>query len=674
VTEERKRPASALDRHPPPPSPPPSDGDRPDAAQGDGAPAELAAGDGAGDPQFHTLLERLHAQHNFDFRQYKEVSLLRRVQRRLSQLHLDSVEQYLEVLAREPGEYRELLNVLLINVTRFFRDPEAWEVLRERIVPSLVTEAAPTRSIRVWSVGCSSGEEPYTIAMLIAEELRGRSGGDVDVRIYATDIDDDALATARAGLYSREQIEDVPSRLRERYFQPEGKMYRIAREVRKWCIFGHHDLTQDVPLSHIDLLVCRNVLIYFTTALQDRILPRFHYALRPNGYLFLGRAESMLARSQRFQPIDPKWRIFRHETPTHGEAPTEPLVAIDAPPNGPTQGHDEGTETHAVTLRIRGIVETLQTAILVIDPADTVVTWNPAAELLFDIPAENAIHRKFRDLDISYRIDGLRSRIEEVKNTQGRVRMNDVTFPHRSGDTAHVGITVAPLHDERGRLSGILVCADDLTEQRRLREEIEHAAEQSATANEELQSTNEELETTNEELQSTNEELETINEELQSTNEELETTVEELQSINAELGTLNTELEKRTGELNQLDEYHRSVLDAVESAVVVLDATLIVTSWNQGAAEMWGLRSPDAVGRPFLTLPIGDVVRKAREPLHAVLDDKGRREVPDVLYLLPGGEERRATLHLRPLIGRNDVLDGLVAIATPNERPAGQQR
>jgi two-component system CheB/CheR fusion protein len=679
MTEERSRPARTGDgvaMDPPSADWQAANGDGPDTADDDGLdaePADQVSTDGATDPKFYILLERLHAEHNFDFRQYKEISLLRRLRRRLSQLHLDSVEKYLDVLSRDPNEHRELLNVLLINVTRFFRDRDAWDVLRERVLPAIVTEAAASHCIRVWSVGCSSGEEPYTAAILIAEALRGRPGGDLDVRIYATDIDDAALATARAGLYPREQIKDVPDEFRERYFQPEGQMYRVRRDVRRWCIFGHHDLTQDVPLSRIDLVICRNVLIYFNSALQDRILPRFQYAVRPNGYLFLGRAESMLGRSQGFQPMDSKWRIFRCAGPTRAEVPPGPLVAIDSPPRAPAQGHEERAENHTVTLRIRGIVEGLQTAIMVIDPADTVVTWNPAAEVLFDIPAESAIHRKFRDLDISYRIDGLRSRIEEVKSTQGRVRMNDITFPRRSGETAHVGITIAPLHDERGRLSGVLVCADDMTEHRRLREEIEHVAEQSETANEELQSTNEELETTNEELQSTNEELETINEELQSTNEELETTVEELQSINAELGTLNTELERRTGELNQLDRYHKNILDTLEAAVVVLDAALVVTAWNQGATEMWGMKSSDTIGRPFLTLPIGDVVRKAREPMHAVLDDRGRREVLDVVYLLPGGDERRATLRLRPLVGSNDDLAGLVAVATPDE-PAGHQQ
>ncbi len=611
------------------------------------------------EPGLARLLEKVNAEHNFDLRLYKEASLIRRLRRRMTQVRAQSVDDYIGYLDRVPGEYTELLNFILINVTRFFRDPDAWAVIREKILPVLIEEAAASRALRFWSAGCSSGEEAYTIAMLVAEALRGQSR-DLDVKIYGTDVDEDALTAARAGLYRLEQLKDVPSELLDRYFIPEGQMYRFRREYRKWCIFGRHDLIQDSPLSHVDLLACRNVLIYFDSELQQRILPRFQYAIRERGYLFLGKSESMLTRSRRFIPVDFKWRIFQRVTPPEGAAAMR--FATDAvAPRGPRALRADG-----VPGRLQDVLEALPAAVLVIDPGDVVVAWNAAAEILFDIPTESAIGKKFRDLDISYRVEGLRSRIEEVKATHGRSRLTDVSFARRSGDAAHVAVTVAPLYDDRRRLTGILVSADDTTEFARLRDEISRISEESATANEELQSTNEELETTNEELQSTNEELETTNEELQSTNEELETTVEELQSINTELATMNTELERRGAELNDLDRYHRSIVDAIDTAVIVLDPECHVQTWNRGAARMWGLRAEHALHREFFALPIGQVTRMARDAVQLATKTRTPQHVTDVPFVVDGAE-RKAALVVTPLLPDGGDPRGILIVASERQ-------
>ncbi|TMA96335.1 MAG: PAS domain-containing protein, partial [Deltaproteobacteria bacterium] len=580
------------------------------------------------------------------------------------QVHITDFEDYIRYLDGSRNEYAALLNVILINVTRFFRDPEAWRLIRERILPGLIEEAATTHSLRLWSAGCSSGEEPYTLAMLVAECLRG-SQNDYDVKIYGTDIDEDALATARAGLYRLEALKDVPRELFDGYFVAEGQAYRIRRDVRKWCIFGRHDLTQDSPLTHIDLLVCRNVLIYFDTELQDRLLPRFQYAIRERGYLFLGRAESMLARSRRFVPVDFKWRIFQRVTSP--ELAGKPALAADElPPTRASARHARGEAAGA--LRVEGVLEALQSAVMVIDPADTIVMWNQAAELLYDIAADSALGKKFRDLDISYRMEGLRSRVEDVKASLARTRVANVAFPRRSGDALQVAVSIAPLFDERRRLSGILVAADDVSEQARLREEINRISEQSATANEELQSTNEELETTNEELQSTNEELETTNEELQSTNEELETTVQELQAINVELAMLNAELEKRRVELNRLDQLHQSVVDVLEQGLFVLDEAFTVRGWNRAAAGMWGLRAEDALNRDFFSLPIGEATAVLRDPAQAVLATRSRQVVERVPYVQQGNS-RKLTVELHPLLA-GDASIGILAIASRGQATA----
>src|SRR5438128_2004753 len=471
------------------------------------------------------LLEKLSAQYNFDLREYKEVSLVRRIRARMTQVRAESVSAYSRLLDENAGEHVALINTILINVTGFFRDSEAWKVLAEHVVPRLVEDAADSRSLRIWSTGCSSGEEAYSIAILLAERL-GAPAENYTIKIYGTDVDEEALTAARQAVYRTEQLKDVPDRLVDRYFTREGQLYRFRREFRRWCIFGSHNLTQAPPLSHIDLLVCRNALIYFTGELQDRILTRFHYSIREDGFLFLGRSESLLARSRLFTPVHQKWRIV-----------------------------------------------------------------------------------------------------------------------------------------------GVLVYALEATEHARLKEQMSRSAEQHATAIEELQSTNEELETTNEELQSTNEELETTNEELQSTNEELETTVEELQVANAELGTLNAQLEARSSELKRLDAYHLGLLNSMEQSVFVTDRALVVTSWNQAAERMWGLRAGEATGRDLMALPLGDATRILRTPLETVSKRGVPVEVRDVPYTLPGGEVRTAVVKLAPLHEGGGELIGVIGIAAPSETP-----
>jgi two-component system, chemotaxis family, CheB/CheR fusion protein len=247
------------------------------------------------DLSFRALLDKLSTTYNFDFREYKEPSLARRIRARMAQVHATDFETYSRYLEQHADEHVALFNTILINVTAFFHDPDAWSLLAAEVLPRVVATARETGSIRIWSAGCSSGEKPYAIAMLLAEHL-GAQGNDYLVKIYGTDIDEDALTTARHAAYRVEQLKDLPSELDDRYFARDGQLYRFRRELRRWCIFGAHNLTQAPPLSHIDLLICRNVLIYFTSELQERILSRFHYATREGGFLFLGRSESLLAR------------------------------------------------------------------------------------------------------------------------------------------------------------------------------------------------------------------------------------------------------------------------------------------------------------------------------------------------------------------------------------------
>ena len=595
------------------------------------------------DAGFRPLLEALSTTYNFDFREYKEPSLARRIRTRMSQVHVDRFEAYRRYLEQHAEEHVVLFNTILINVTGFFRDAEAWKLLAADVIPRVVSAAGDSRSIRIWSAGCSSGEEPYSVAMLLAEHL-GERAADYLIKIYGTDVDEDALAAARHAAYRLEQLKDVPDELVDRYFQRDGQLFRVRRDVRRWCIFGAHNLTQAPPLSHVDLLICRNVLIYFTSELQERILSRFHYAIREDGFLFLGRSESLLARSRLFRPLHLKWRIFER-TPSVARQ-----VAAVLPDREP--GHDlvEPGTRHEGAPRAQRALDVLPAAVMIIDTSDTILAWNAAAEALFDIPAASAIARKFRDLDVSYRVEGLRARIEDVKARHSQAKIENVTFSRRGGDPAHADITIQPLFEGQ-RLTGIVVFAMEATEHARLKEQMNRVAEQHATAIEELQSTNEELETTNEELQ--------------STNEELETTVEELQAANTELGALNAELEGRTAELNRLDAYHRSIVNSLEHGVVVLDRHGTITTWNAIAEQMWGLRAEQTVGRQFFALPIGDVAQRAQRAFEQVIASGDPGEVPDVSYMRPGGQGAKGVIRLLPLRNAGRDVVGAFALLLP---------
>ena len=611
-----------------------------------------------GDQGFERLIDLIATTYNFDVREYKEGTLVRRLRARMAAVHADTFDAYGRYLTTHPGERVELFNSILINVTTFFRDPAAWRFLAEEIVPGIIENAEDTRSIRVWSAGCSSGEEAYSIIMLFAEAL-GERVHDFTVKVYGTDIDEDALSSARHALYRTEQLRDVPDALVDRYFAREGMLYRFRRDFRRWCIFGSHNLTSSPPLSHMDMVVCRNVLIYFNAELQDRVLSRFHFALRDEGTLFLGRSESLLARSRLFRPRNLKWRIFQR-SPAMEPLPIGGVERMSAVTTA-TPALEEGVGTGMAATGARRAIEAMPFAVMVIDTIDTVTMWNATASHLFDVPPGQALLRKFRDLDVSYRVEGLRSRIEDMKSRRETLKMSNVTFSRRNGELVTADIVIVPLF-EGTRMTSVLVVASDATEQARLRDQMTRVAEQHATAIEELQSTNEELETTNEELQSTNEELETTNEELQSTNEELETTVSELQAANNELSELNVELEARTNELNRLAAVHRTFLDSLEGAIVAVDVQGVVTAWNLAAERLWAARAGEVIGHPLGRLPVWPLARLVNGAVERVIRDGRAEQLLDVPFTPPDGAERRASIRVIPL--RNDAGGITGALAT----------
>jgi two-component system CheB/CheR fusion protein len=381
-------------------------------------------------------------------------------------------------------------------------------------------------------------------------------------------------------------------------------------------IFGRHDLVQDAPISRIDLLVCRNTLMYFNAETQARILARFHFALAEAGVLFLGKAEMLLSHGALFLPVDLKQRTFGKAARPH---PQNGALFTDVQP---LLGRAEPTGVEA--LRVEAILAA-PLAQVVITPDGLVALVNRQAEVMFGASARD-VGRPFRDLEVSYRPLELRRHIEQAQIERRTLRITDVSL-NRGGTVTRLEIQVSALVDAAGEVLGASVAFHDVTDFRRLQDELELANRQLETAYEELQSTNEELETTNEELQSTVEELETTNEELQSTNEELETMNEELQSTNDELQAINDELQDRTGDLDAANGFLETIFTSLRAGVVVLNTELQVRVWSRQAEELWGLRPEEAVGQHFLNLDIGLPTDRLRSLIRRTLaDEDGSQE------------------------------------------------
>jgi two-component system CheB/CheR fusion protein len=474
--------------------------------------------------------------------------------------------------------------------------------------------------------------------MLLAEAL-GEDAFRRRVKIYATDVDDEALTEAREATYTPKQLEKVPPALRERYFQPTEHGFAFRNDIRRTIIFGRNDLHRDPPISRVDLLVSRNTLMYFGADLQQRILANFYFALNRGGFLVVGRAEALQSTRSFFVPYDLKRRIF------FKDGAAEPGFRL---PRARTASAEEKDAPRPIGVAAFEHAPTVQ---VVLDDQNTVVGLNQAARTLFSL-RQRDVGRSLHDLELSYKPVELRSLIDEVRQERHAVIQRNVPWQRGNDEPRTLDVEVSPLAMAGEQFAGVIVTFVDATEQRVLHEDLQHARRELETAYEELQSTVEELETTNEELQSTNEELETTNEELQSTNEELETTNEELQSTNEELETMNDELRDRTDDTLQANTFLASVLSSIQQGVVVVDRGLHVVAWSRRVTDLWGLRDDEVEGESLLNLDIGIPVQRLREPIRNVFAGA------DAAVLELDGHDRRgkpvrvriafAPLHHRP--------------------------
>jgi two-component system CheB/CheR fusion protein len=581
------------------------------------------------------LLEFVKDTRGFDFTGYKRSSIERRVAKRMHEVGVEEYDDYLDYLELHGEEFAELFNTILINVTGFFRDVTVWEYLAEQIVPELVESRAPDSPLRVWCAGASSGQEAYSVAMVMARVL-GDEAFQARVKIYATDIDEDALDQARHGAYLPRQIEDVPRDALERFFERTDQRYVFRKDLRRCVIFGRNDLVQDAPISRIDLLVCRNTLMYFTAEAQAQIVRRFHFALSNEGYLMLGKSEMLIAHSDLFTPVDLKWRVFRKVMRPAFRDRIRAL-ALDARNGDP--------EDIPRDLR-EAVFDAAGPAQIVLDSNGAMVMANEAARRMFGLRPSD-LGRPLQDLELSYRPVELRSHLDTLTRDQRQIDIAGVSW-HRGDQERILDTRLLPLLADR-LLVGVSIVYTDVTEAHRMKEQVTSSKRELEQAHEELQSTVEELETTNEELQSTNEELETTNEELQSTNEELETMNEELQSSNEELETMNDELRHRSLEVDDINGFLETVLTMIGNAVVVVDHRQQVRIWNAQARDLWGLTAEEVEHESLYALDIGLPVETLKPQLSAVLSGGSEREELVVKATNRRGREFQCRITLLPL-------------------------
>jgi two-component system, chemotaxis family, CheB/CheR fusion protein len=607
------------------------------------------------DPGVELVLAHLKQVRAFDFTGYKRATLSRRIEKRMQQVGIEDHAEYVDHLQVHPDEFEHLFNTILINVTSFFRDDDTWSAIGELLAELLDRRA--DEPVRIWSAGCASGQEAYSVVMLCAERLGSRV---IDrIKVYATDVDNAALDQARQAVYSPKEMESVPGELVSKYFDPTPRGHQLKNELRRVVIFGRHDLLQDPPISRVDLLLCRNTLMYFNTDVQLQLVNRLHYSLADDGLLVLGKVETLLGHSAMFRLVEPKQRIFRKIARSTTRSR---LLGIAGAADALAYVNDSSDEIVDLAFEHRSTAE------LLLDRALTLVAANAKARSVFGI-GDASLGRPFQDLEISYRPVELRSSIDLARAEGRTVTIGGIERWASGNEPTYWDIDVVPLRGDDQHL-GVLLTFIDVSTHRRTQEELEQTHRELESAYEELQSANEELETTNEELQSTVEELETTNEELQSTNEELETMNEELSSTNEELQAINDELRDRTSELNQVNAYMESILTTLEASVIVVDRKMDVRVWNGLSYEMWGLRPDEVEGRPFLTLDIGFPVERLGGPLRAAMNGGQHTESLRAEATSRRGHRIECTAKVAPLAGADGQVEGAIVIIEELSRRA----
>ena len=587
-------------------------------------PAAVASG-------LNRILMQLRSTTGHDFTQYKKSTIGRRIARRMDMHDIEDREVYARYLKEHPPEVQALFKELLINVTNFFRDPEAFDALKQDILPQLFADKPEDYVLRVWVAGCASGEEAYSIAILLREYM-DEAQREFKVLLYATDLDDDAIAMARAGFYPPNIAQDItPERLR-RFFVKEDAGYRVKKNIREMVVFAIQNVIKDPPFTRLDLLCCRNLMIYLEPTIQNRLIPAFHYALKPEGVLFLSPSESIASHPELFAPLNRKWKFYRA---VGSIAATRTVMHADLAwaENSHRRGADEVVnkikETNFAELTKRALLQSFAPASVVTDLKGNIFyVHGDTGKYLRPAPGQatlNVIEMAREGLQPELRATLLLAAASAETAEHGAMFHSREVSVKTNGNFQLVHLNVRPLPAPDSGEKLLLVSFQDMEhllsgkwvpekaapglahaghgkpergKGTAAQEREEGLKRELAYTRENLQATIEEQQASNEELKSTNEELQSTNEELQSTNEELETSKEELQSVNEELVTVNAELQAKIEQLAGMQNDMKNLLDNVNIGTIFLDERLAIRRFTRDAVAVFRLVATD-VGRPL---------------------------------------------------------------------------
>jgi two-component system CheB/CheR fusion protein len=613
---------------------------------------------------FEKICILLREKSGHDFSLYKKSTVYRRIERRMGIHRLSAIADYVRFLQTNSQEIDLLFKELLIGVTNFFRDPAAWAYLEEEILPDLIRSKPSSNLFRAWVAGCSSGEEAYTLAMIFREAVDlVKPPGRVELQIFATDLDPDAIARARQGIYPSRIAADVSPERLSRFFREENGSFRICQEIRQMVVFAPHNVTMDPPFTRLDILTCRNLLIYLGPELQRKLLPLFHYSLKPGGTLFLGSAESIGTFDDLFDPIEAKARIYRREQveskPMDVDFPTrhshDSFPPRPAPPPNMSPPNLQMLADQLLLQRFSpaAVLTNAEGDVLFIngrtgkylEPAAGKANWN--------------IHAMARE--------GLRQELilalPKALRTGEAVVIRNLRVGS-NGETQGVDLTVYPIAEPPHLKGMVMIVFDEAAivkpaPRRRTGKhpddarllDLEQALQNART---EIQNIREEMQTSHEELKSANEELQSTNEELQSTNEELTTSKEEMQSLNEELQMINVELQSKVDELSATSNDMKNLLNSTDIATVFLDNKLRVRRFTSQATAIFKL-IPGDLGRPLT-----DIVHELEYP---ELKDDAEEVLRTLVFSekeIASRENRWYIVKILPYRTLENVIDGVV--------------
>jgi two-component system CheB/CheR fusion protein len=615
----------------------------------------------------HDILTKLRAGTGHDFRHYKRATVLRRIERRMQVTARADLSAYYEYLSNNPQETKALLDDMLIGVTNFFRDRESFESLEREVIPLLFSptgqQRADNHEVRVWSAGASTGEEAYSLAMLL-HDYKAAANSELKIQIFASDIDERAIGTGRAGLYPEAIITDVPPTRLRQYFVKEDNRYRVRKELRENVLFAKHSLLSDPPFSQMDLIVCRNLLIYLDREVQREILQMFHFALNPGGYLFLGNSESADLCHELFNPVDKKNRIFRAKTGsiTSHRMPTMPRDgysrAVSAPRPPLTQ---PAKKPSTAEMHQRALERFSPPSIIVSSDADILHISEGAGRYLHHMAGEvtrNLLSLISPDLRLE-----LRTAMFQAQQTHVSVKARPVSLT-RDDRHFQVAVTAHPFTDAQTETECVLIVfaeeeidAENVSANQAMQSEnqmLSNLERELQRTKLQLQDTIEQSEISGEELKASNEEMQAINEELRSATEELETSKEELQSINEELLTVNHELKVKVEETDQINDYLSNLISSTDIATVFVDRSLRIKWFTPRATDIFSMLSVDT-GRPLM-----DITH--RLDYDQMVDDALR--VFETLSVIerevPSDDNHWYIARLLPYRSSSDQIDGIV--------------